>query len=234
MALFCVGCCWGLMIVLFALGVMSLVWMAVVAALDLRREGTADGDRLTRPIAAVLIALGIWVAVAPQAVPGLTQPDSPAARMMRMNDGPNSSMKGEMTRRPERPYEHGSPEHGRCPTRVSEPLTDRPDGGRTVRQASPLLSRGVRPQPLPPVGIESRKTLERACPIGGCVETSSPAGPAERVHEVDRLGGRAGALERDQLHRLLEPEQRVGEAVRRAAEGGRACVRGDARASAKA
>ena len=29
----CVGCCWALMASLFALGVMSLVWMAVVAAL---------------------------------------------------------------------------------------------------------------------------------------------------------------------------------------------------------
>ncbi len=96
--LFCVGCCWGLMIVLFALGVMSLVWMAVVAGLIFAEKVLPYGDRLTRPIAAVLIALGIWVAVAPQAVPGLTQPDSPAARMMRMNDGPNSSMKGEMTR----------------------------------------------------------------------------------------------------------------------------------------
>ena len=30
--LYCVGCCWGLMLALFALGVMSLFWMAVVAA----------------------------------------------------------------------------------------------------------------------------------------------------------------------------------------------------------
>ena len=29
--LYCVGCCWGLMIVLFSLGVMSLFWMAVIA-----------------------------------------------------------------------------------------------------------------------------------------------------------------------------------------------------------
>ena len=28
---YCVGCCWGLMIVLFSLGVMSLFWMAVIA-----------------------------------------------------------------------------------------------------------------------------------------------------------------------------------------------------------
>ena len=38
---YCVGCCWGLMIVLFALGVMSLTWMAVVAGADLRPEGAS-------------------------------------------------------------------------------------------------------------------------------------------------------------------------------------------------
>jgi predicted metal-binding membrane protein len=97
--LFCVGCCWGLMIVLFALGVMSLVWMAVVAVLIFAEKVLPHGDRLTRPIAVLLVALGIWVAVAPQTVPGLTQPDSPTARMMRMNDGSNGSMmKDNMTR----------------------------------------------------------------------------------------------------------------------------------------
>ena len=90
--LYCVGCCWGLMIVLFALGVMSLVWMAAVAGLIFAEKVLPHGDRLTRPIAVLLIALGIWVAVAPKAVPGLTQPDSPGAPMMRMNDETNSSM----------------------------------------------------------------------------------------------------------------------------------------------
>src|SRR5438132_1297369 len=32
---FCVGCCWGLMVALFALGVMSLAWMAIVAGVIL-------------------------------------------------------------------------------------------------------------------------------------------------------------------------------------------------------
>jgi predicted metal-binding membrane protein len=32
-ALWCLGCCWALMAALFALGIMSLAWMAVVAAL---------------------------------------------------------------------------------------------------------------------------------------------------------------------------------------------------------
>ena len=39
--LWCVGCCWGLMAALVALGMMSLGWMAVVAAPDRRREAGA-------------------------------------------------------------------------------------------------------------------------------------------------------------------------------------------------
>ena len=37
----CVGCCWALMASLFALGVMSIVWMAVVAGAHRRREDAA-------------------------------------------------------------------------------------------------------------------------------------------------------------------------------------------------
>jgi predicted metal-binding membrane protein len=85
--LYCVGCCWGLMIVLFALGVMSLVWMAVVAGLIFAEKVLPHGDRLTRPIAVLLVAVGIWVAASPGSVPGLTEPDS-AARMMQMDGTP--------------------------------------------------------------------------------------------------------------------------------------------------
>ena len=62
------------MLLLFALGVMSLVWMAVGAVLIFAEKVLPHGDRLARPIAVLLIALGIWVAVDPRAVPGLTQP----------------------------------------------------------------------------------------------------------------------------------------------------------------
>jgi predicted metal-binding membrane protein len=70
----CVGCCFGLMLALFALGVMSLFWMAVVAALILVEKVLPGGEAFARLIAVGLIALGIWVAVSPASVPGLTQP----------------------------------------------------------------------------------------------------------------------------------------------------------------
>jgi predicted metal-binding membrane protein len=80
---YCVGCCWGLMVVLFALGVMSLLWMAVVAALIFAQKVFPQGERLTRLFALAFVATGVWVAFGPGSVPGLTQPDSDMARMMK-------------------------------------------------------------------------------------------------------------------------------------------------------
>lgn len=69
----CVGCCTGLMLALFALGVMSLFWMAVVAVVILVEKALPGGETFARLIAVGLVALGIWVAVDPASVPGLTQ-----------------------------------------------------------------------------------------------------------------------------------------------------------------
>jgi predicted metal-binding membrane protein len=82
--LFCVGCCWGLMVALFAVGVMSLFWMAVVAAVIFAEKVLPYGLRLARVFAVALIALGIWIAAAPGSVPGLTDPDAPGSPSMQM------------------------------------------------------------------------------------------------------------------------------------------------------
>ena len=92
---YCVGCCWGLMVVLFALGVMSLTWMAIVAAVIFAEKVLPRGEVLTRVFAVALVGVGIWVASAPGSVPGLVQPSSGAAdraraRMMQP-DAPMSS-----------------------------------------------------------------------------------------------------------------------------------------------
>jgi predicted metal-binding membrane protein len=81
---YCVGCCWGLMVVLFALGVMSLFWMAVVAALIFAQKVLPHGDRLARVFAVAFVAFGIWIAAAPGTVPGLTQPGTMHAPKMQM------------------------------------------------------------------------------------------------------------------------------------------------------
>jgi len=79
---YCVGCCWGLMVALFALGVMSLFWMAVVAAMIFAQKILPRGELLTRVFAVALVAFGIWVAAAPGSVPGLVQPDDEGPAMM--------------------------------------------------------------------------------------------------------------------------------------------------------
>jgi predicted metal-binding membrane protein len=72
----CVGCCWALMASLFALGVMSVLWMAVVAGL-IAIEKTLPWERAaTYGTAIVMLALGITVLAAPSAIPGLTIPHS--------------------------------------------------------------------------------------------------------------------------------------------------------------
>jgi predicted metal-binding membrane protein len=72
----CVGSSWALMAALFALGVMSIGWMVLVAALIAIEKLLPWRRAATRGIAVLLAALGIAVAVAPGDVPGLTVPDS--------------------------------------------------------------------------------------------------------------------------------------------------------------
>jgi predicted metal-binding membrane protein len=80
---YCVGCCWGLMIVLFSLGVMSLFWMAAIAGVIFAEKVFPYGMRLTRVLAVAFVALGIWIAASPGSVPGLTDPSKvgPSMRM---------------------------------------------------------------------------------------------------------------------------------------------------------
>ena len=40
----CVGCCWALMVLLFAVGVMSITWMVVVAAIVFAEKVLPVGD----------------------------------------------------------------------------------------------------------------------------------------------------------------------------------------------
>jgi predicted metal-binding membrane protein len=78
----CVGCCWALMASLFALGVMSLAWMAFVAALIALEKTLPFGRAVTYGTAAILVALGVLLLAAPDAIPGLTIPGDGA-----MDDG---------------------------------------------------------------------------------------------------------------------------------------------------
>lgn len=62
---YCVGCCWSLMLVLFAAGVMNLLWVALIAAYVLIEKALPAGRWLSRSIGLLLIASGIWFVVLP-------------------------------------------------------------------------------------------------------------------------------------------------------------------------
>ena len=79
----CVGCCWALMTSLFALGVMSVVWMALVAGLIAVEKTVPWRGIATYATAAVLLALGVLMLTAPAAIPSLTTPGhAPMHQMM--------------------------------------------------------------------------------------------------------------------------------------------------------
>jgi predicted metal-binding membrane protein len=70
----CVGSSIGLMLMLLALGVMSVIWMSVVAVLVLGQKLLPARTFIDVPLALAIVALGTLVLLAPSAVPVLTQP----------------------------------------------------------------------------------------------------------------------------------------------------------------
>jgi predicted metal-binding membrane protein len=72
----CVGCCWALMASLLALGLMSVVWMALVAGLIAFEKLIPSRRAATYGTAAVLLVLGVLMLFAPNVIPGLTIPET--------------------------------------------------------------------------------------------------------------------------------------------------------------
>ena len=70
----CVGCCWALMASLFALGVMSVTWMALVTGIVAVEKTVPWRRGVTYATAGLLLGLGLVLLTAPEALPGLTTP----------------------------------------------------------------------------------------------------------------------------------------------------------------
>jgi predicted metal-binding membrane protein len=70
----CVGASIGLMLLLLALGAMSLTWMSVIAVLIVGQKLLPPRAPIDLLLALAIVVLGLVVVVAPSAVPGLTQP----------------------------------------------------------------------------------------------------------------------------------------------------------------
>jgi len=62
--LFCLGCCWALMALLFVLGAMNLLWIAGLAAIALIEKVAPGGAWLSRGLGLVLAAWGAWMIAA--------------------------------------------------------------------------------------------------------------------------------------------------------------------------
>jgi predicted metal-binding membrane protein len=58
--LFCVGCCWALMLLMFALGMGNLGWMLLLGAVMAIEKNVAWGRRLSTPLGVGLLG---WAAV---------------------------------------------------------------------------------------------------------------------------------------------------------------------------
>ncbi len=73
----CLGCSWALMAALFALGVMSLAWMGLIALLVVF-EKVGPSERAARLAAAgLLVLLAVAILAVPHEVPGFVVPGSP-------------------------------------------------------------------------------------------------------------------------------------------------------------
>ncbi len=96
----CIGCCWALMASLFALGVMSIAWMAFVAGLIALEKLLPWRRVATYGTAAILLTLGVLLLSAPDAIPGLTVPGS-GSPSMQMGGSPEPMSPSPMSPSPE-------------------------------------------------------------------------------------------------------------------------------------
>jgi predicted metal-binding membrane protein len=69
--LYCVGCCWGLMLVLVAVGVMNIAAMAVLAAVIFLEKLWSHGPGLSRAVGFAFLAIAVLVPFFPSLLPGL-------------------------------------------------------------------------------------------------------------------------------------------------------------------
>ncbi len=61
--LFCVGCCWALMLLMFAVGTASLAWMLILAVIMAVEKNASWGRRLGRPLGVVLLGVGVGLGI---------------------------------------------------------------------------------------------------------------------------------------------------------------------------
>jgi len=66
---FCLGCCWALMLLMFAAGVANLWWMAALTAVMVYEKVGRHGDRIVVPLGVILFGLAVLVLAHPAWLP---------------------------------------------------------------------------------------------------------------------------------------------------------------------
>jgi predicted metal-binding membrane protein len=62
--LYCLGCCWLLMLLMFAVGTGNLAWMLALGAVMATEKNLPQGRRLSAPLGIVLLGAGTFVLLA--------------------------------------------------------------------------------------------------------------------------------------------------------------------------
>ncbi len=76
---YCLGCCWLMFVILFPLGIMNLVAMALVTALIFAEKSLSLGRRISWIAGGVLVIYGALVIFVPEALPGMSSPSVPSS-----------------------------------------------------------------------------------------------------------------------------------------------------------
>jgi predicted metal-binding membrane protein len=63
---FCIGCCWSLMLLMFAVGTGNIGWMLLLGALMAVEKNLPWGRRMSNPLGILLVTWGIMLAVSTQ------------------------------------------------------------------------------------------------------------------------------------------------------------------------
>jgi predicted metal-binding membrane protein len=71
---YCIGSSIGLMLILVALSIMSVLWMSVIAVLGLAQKVLPAKATIDVPLALAIVGLGVLIVIAPGSVPGLAPP----------------------------------------------------------------------------------------------------------------------------------------------------------------
>ena len=79
--LHCMGSCWGLMLILVAVGTMNVAAMAVLTTVIVIEKAWRFGRPFAIAVGVTLIATGVLALFLPRSMPGLQQPPRPSARM---------------------------------------------------------------------------------------------------------------------------------------------------------